>query len=202
MGHAWSHPRLFMDVNMSTLFFTDDNATRLQFMTIDWAKHHSELFDAIYTNDSAIGVAYRVPRMQHQEYLPYYPVGMAMDRGFGTPTFGDYMDCYGNGYCNGLAGTIHWCCYCWSAKICRGLWVDYCAGCRQLHVHLQQRLFRRLPHAQLPAGIRLVRFLPSLCRHPSRPILSCPRPALISVLPQVPRAQDERGGARRVGGVL
>ncbi len=35
---------------------------------------------------------------------PYYVVGMAFDKGLGSPQWGRYLDCYGNGVCLGLEG--------------------------------------------------------------------------------------------------
>ena len=41
----------------------------------------------------------------------YYPVGMAIDRGLGTPRWSNYLECYGNGLCKGLEGK--WSCQCY-----------------------------------------------------------------------------------------
>lgn len=36
--------------------------------------------------------------------LDSFVVGMALDRGLGTPQWGNYLECYGNGRCLGVAG--------------------------------------------------------------------------------------------------
>jgi len=41
----------------------------------------------------------------------HYPVGIAIDRGLGTPTFNNYLECYGNGNCLGFLGNYECVCF-------------------------------------------------------------------------------------------
>jgi hypothetical protein len=112
MGKPRSTPRLYMDDNTTTLYFTDPVERHMSFVRyesdVDFTGYVSNLI--FNFNGSDTGTAYTVPHVRHQPGVPYYPVGMGIDRGLGPPAFEGYLDCFGNGICGGAAG--NWTCKC------------------------------------------------------------------------------------------
>jgi len=105
MGYPRSSTHFFMDDNQTTFYFNDKYTKTLNYV------EYMEVFNPLYNfNSSSTGESYRMPNQRNQPNIPYYPVGMAIDRGLSAPTFADTFDCYGNGVCGGLAG--NWTCTC------------------------------------------------------------------------------------------
>ena len=91
--------RLLMDSNTSTLYWTDPGLKVMKFF--QYGPNSDPLFNYM---GNASGISFRAPPINNQPYVPHYPCGMAIDRGLGPPAFDDYLDCYGNGVCEGQAG--------------------------------------------------------------------------------------------------
>jgi hypothetical protein len=113
MGLPWTTPRLFMDDNTTTLYFTDPSERQMSYVRYVSDLNYMGFYlpnIAFNYNGSDTGMAFYMPRMQHQPRIPYYPVGMAIDRGLGPIQKRDYHDCFGNGVCPGASG--NWTCEC------------------------------------------------------------------------------------------
>lgn len=83
------------DYNLSILFWTDISLKEINF---DRYGQKNDFPDA------DVGLLYQPGGKLNRPRIPTIPVGLAIDRGLGAPTWGTYLDCYGNGYCLGPEG--------------------------------------------------------------------------------------------------
>lgn len=90
---------LLLDDWNNLIFWSD-----IEFYQVGYARYRIlTKFDQLFPTF----VAYDAPPSRNRPNVASnYAVGMMIDRGYGTPQWGNYLECYGHGRCLGLEGKI------------------------------------------------------------------------------------------------
>lgn len=99
--HTWEQ-----DMDLPTYLALDEKTSFILWSDIGYEQINFARYLVAFDDFFSPGVGYdpvNIPNRGVNEYLPVY---LLFDAGLGPPRWGEYIDCYGNGVCQGLEGNF------------------------------------------------------------------------------------------------